>query len=121
MYLFFQFSFLCFWNLGHSHSILDYGAVPNDPSNKAGWTNTLAIQSCLRAANQPGNDRLCFIPEDKKFYIFNAEVSQLHNITMQIDGTLVISNNITEWPKKENGSRLAGLSFFGLSQHPDRR
>ena len=83
-----------------AHSISDFGAVPNDPSNSAAAANSLALQKALVAANTSVTDRVALVPAGDSFYYFWVKVNYLVNVTLQIDGTILISNNLTatEWP-----------------------
>lgn len=104
--LFLSFPLLCF----SANSILDYGALPSDLSNSACWTNSKAITKTIMAANA-SSDNVVLIPANYSFCYFYVEVYNIYNVTMQIDGTLVISNNITEWPKSLNHT-LASFYFY---------
>lgn len=83
-----------------AHSISDYGGIPNDPSDAAAATNSLALQKALAAANTSGTDRVALVPAGTSYYHFWVKVDYLVGVTLQIDGTLLISNNVssTEWP-----------------------
>ena len=76
-------------------SIVDFGAIPNDGSNEACYANSRAIENALNTANASGGTVL--VPEGTTFHVFTSQLSSLHNVTFRIDGSLVISNNITEW------------------------
>jgi polygalacturonase len=89
--------------------ILSYGAVPNDASNQACYANSHAIEKALNAANASGETVL--VPGEMTFHVFTSQVSFLHNVTFRVDGTLVISNNITEWTN-EIRDFTAALNFL---------
>eukprot|EP01098_Paradermamoeba_levis_P006122 TRINITY_DN2541_c0_g1_i1.p1 TRINITY_DN2541_c0_g1~~TRINITY_DN2541_c0_g1_i1.p1 ORF type:complete len:556 (+),score=189.58 TRINITY_DN2541_c0_g1_i1:98-1669(+) len=81
-------------------NIEDYGAVAGDNSNSVALSNTKAIEKAFLVANS-SQDRTILVPEGKKFYIFNVEVEFMYNVTLQVDGILLASNNITFWEKLE--------------------
>ena len=109
-------SLLCYQSYA-AYSIVDYGAVPNVNSNEAAWTNSVALTAAILAANNSvTDDRTALIPANYSFYIFEVEVSKLFNITIEIDGTLLISNNITAWPPSNPKHTLAAL-YIGDSEY----
>ena len=88
-------------------SIDDHGAVPNDASNAAATANTKALEETLQRAN--GSDKVALVPAGKSYYIFNVESSGLRGVTVQIDGSLLASNNMSAWPNSltDRRSRVA--------------
>eukprot|EP00049_Salpingoeca_infusionum_P017791 m.354377 g.354377 ORF g.354377 m.354377 type:complete len:452 (+) comp16994_c0_seq1:307-1662(+) len=84
-----------------SANIVDFGAVQNDPSNDACWTNARAFQRALNAAQSNATDRLVVVPEGT-FHAFAVNATGLRNITLRFDGNWVASKNITEWPTVNN-------------------
>lgn len=92
-------SFACFYYCQAYHSIDDYGAIANDSSNAAGHANSMAIINAMNAANQNATDRTVLIPSGKVYNSFNVSFENLVNVTLQIDGTFVASNDIGEWEK----------------------
>ncbi|KNC52979.1 uncharacterized protein AMSG_09154 [Thecamonas trahens ATCC 50062] len=80
-------------------SIEAYGAVEGKASNEAAWSNARAVMATAKAVNEGvhGSDRVVEVPAGGTFYIFNATMSGLKDVTFVIDGTLVVSNNISAW------------------------
>ena len=78
-----------------AHSIANLGAVPNNPSDSAAAANTLALQKALVAANASATDREVLVPAGGSYYYYWLKVDYLVNVTLRIDGTILVSNNIT--------------------------
>jgi len=99
-------------------NILDFGAIPSTNTNEAAETNAVALQKAFYAANSsPTSDRIVLIPESKEFYIFAAEVFNVHDITIQLDGRLVISNNITAFPQPSQFNHTFAALYIGDSSN----
>ena len=103
-----------------AHSIANFGAVPNNPSDSAAAANTLAIQKALVAANTSATDREVLVPAGGSYYYYWLKVDYLVNVTLQIDGTILVSNNITAtaWPVSGDFAslwfeRARGLTLTG--------
>uniref|UniRef100_A0A914EP65 Polygalacturonase n=1 Tax=Acrobeloides nanus TaxID=290746 RepID=A0A914EP65_9BILA len=79
------------------HSIDDYGAIPNVNSNDAAHANTMAMVKALSAANQDPSDREVLLPKGNTYYVFNMTATNLVNVIFRIEGTYIVSDNISEW------------------------
>eukprot|EP00455_Lapot_gusevi_P054830 TRINITY_DN885_c0_g1_i1.p1 TRINITY_DN885_c0_g1~~TRINITY_DN885_c0_g1_i1.p1 ORF type:complete len:433 (+),score=162.00 TRINITY_DN885_c0_g1_i1:85-1383(+) len=79
------------------HSIVDFGAIPNDDSVAASETNTRALVNALLAANASSSDRTALIPAGSSYYIFTVNLTSLYKVNLQIEGVLIANNNITHW------------------------
>lgn len=90
----------CCCSVQASHSIDDYGAVPNDLSEKAATANSAAMVAALKAANTTANDRTVLVPPGKSYYYFVVRSDYLQDVTLQVEGVLLASNNISssQWP-----------------------
>ncbi len=51
------------------------------------------------------SDRTAYVPPGN-FYFSALNVSYLHSVTIEIDGSLIAHSNITEWPMDTNGKHL---------------
>ena len=80
-------------------SIDDFGAVPNDNSTNVALNNRNAIINALKAANasQAQENRTVILPAGKTYYFFNVSIANLYNVTLRIDGTYAVSNDIAMW------------------------
>mgnify|MGYP002388531429 FL=1 len=98
-------------------SIMSFGAVPNDASNAAAAANTQALTSALYQANitSNGSPRVVIVPANMTFVIFNVVVVRLWNVTLQVDGVLAMSNNITAWPTANGGGGTLAALYIGYS------
>jgi polygalacturonase len=77
-------------------SVLSFGAVPNDPSDKASTANTVAFSAALRAADA-GPDSTVLVPGGMTFSIFSVRTPNLTDVTLSIQGQVLVNNNITAW------------------------
>jgi len=93
--------------------------VANDASNEAAWANTAAIQKAFQSANDsyPGSaeDRVVLVPSGSAYYVFNVVVVDIHNVSLVIDGSLVMSNNISAWPTANGGGGSLAALYIGDS------
>ena len=83
--------------------INDCGGVPRTNPKKItveeGQQNTKALVTCLqKAAEDTTGDRTVVVPENKVFSAFGFEMSNIKDITLQIDGTLELNPNYLSWP-----------------------
>lgn len=108
---------LCWGQLtmASAHSIDDYGAVANDASDAACFANAHAIQRAFLAANQSPSDKVVLIPAGNNYTIYNATMSGLRDTALQLDGRLLINNNVTgagwPWSKGFSASNFGSLFF----------
>eukprot|EP00128_Syssomonas_multiformis_P004328 Colp12_sorted_trinity150504_noHs@1101 len=92
------------------HDIRSYGAIPNNSSNTVAFSNGDAITKAISAANSDPHDRVVLIPAGV-FYFMPIYSSQLNDITIQIDGDLIASGDLTAWPHLENGKVLDAITI----------
>jgi polygalacturonase len=85
-------------------SITDFGALADENSNSAAAINSHALGKALYAANASSTDRVAYVPAGSSFYIFMTNASNLYNVTLRVDGTLIVSNNLTAFPTQHDHS-----------------
>jgi hypothetical protein len=61
----------------HAVSIMEFGALPGDPSDSASLVNAKALQLTLAAANASSTDRTALVPSGLNFTFFPLVVSGL--------------------------------------------
>ena len=84
-----------------------HGAIAGVSSRPAVVANQAALIKALSVA-QPGDTVL--VAQGSSYHIMGGVVAQgLKNVTIQIDGSLIMDNNRTGWPHASNG---AALDFF---------
>lgn len=96
----------------HAMSITSFGAVANDASNAAAYANAKALNLALNAANANSTDRTVVVPHGMSFTIFNTTLTDLHSVTLSIQGTLLISTNLTEWTNISTNRNAYGVLKF---------
>jgi hypothetical protein len=100
------------------YSIVNYGAIANDSSNTAATANTNAFVRAALAANAtaPGSSmqRVVSVPANMTFTVLNIQLSNLVNVTLQIDGTLSMANNISWWPTANGGGGSLAALYIGI-------
>ena len=100
-------------------SIDAFGAVANDSTIAASLANGVAIFMALEAANQANSSsRTVLVPAGSTYTVLpHAPSTHLANVTLQIDGILVASTNISAWPRMPPpyhiDSTALDVLFFG--------
>ena len=97
---------LCWLSEIEGYSIVEYGGVANVSTNEVALQNSAALLQTIFAANSSSTDRVVLIPPNLFFFIFDVSVSNIYNVTIKIEGGLVISNNITEWATQTGTNSL---------------
>eukprot|EP01102_Stenamoeba_stenopodia_P022513 TRINITY_DN9415_c0_g1_i1.p1 TRINITY_DN9415_c0_g1~~TRINITY_DN9415_c0_g1_i1.p1 ORF type:complete len:524 (-),score=106.39 TRINITY_DN9415_c0_g1_i1:119-1690(-) len=100
-------------------SIDDYGAVANDSSNEAAWANVAAIEKAAQMANYSSSSSaatagVVLVPAPNKYFIFNIQLTNLFNVTLAIEGQLVMSNNMSAWPSSSAGLYIGDSSLVTI-------
>ena len=86
----------------------DAGAIAGDTSTATAIKNGGILNATLNSL-QP-ND--LFIIENSSFAVMGGvQVANLQSVTIQIDGTLLFSDDIKAWPTRSDGSVLEALLF----------
>ena len=80
----------------------DCNAVPKadyyDQSYDDAITNAKALKECLQKANNTLDTRTVIIPEDYTFTAMAVNITNLFNVTLQIDGTWEATPHYEYWP-----------------------
>ena len=87
------------------------GGIPDDMSEDVAWINGDLMNQTL-ATLIPGD---IFIIPNKTFKLMGGiEARNLNSVVVQIDGTLLFSNDIENWPRLENNDVLECIHFYNL-------
>lgn len=87
------------------------GAIPDDESERASWTNGILMNKTLGLL-QPGD---VFLVPDKTFYLMGGiKATGLKSVVIQIDGRIFFSNAIDDWPRQQNGNVLECMHFYSI-------
>jgi polygalacturonase len=92
-------------------NINDFNALENVDTWAAAVQNTEALHSAIVAANSSTDDRTVWIPTNSVFYIKNVTLSYLHHITIVVDGTLRLNNDLIHWKHEVAGKKEEALYF----------
>lgn len=84
-------------------SIDDFGAIKNIRTLKAAEINSNAFQEALLAANSSSSDRTVLIPAGNEYTLLQIYSTDLYDITIQLDGTLIFSDEIQAWSEDPTG------------------
>ena len=93
------------YGVAFSHSILDFGAVPDDYDTTTAFANSKALERTFEAANKSSHDRVVRIPPGLTFFIGPTLVTGIRDLNFRIEGTLRINNDVDAWPAM-NGKKL---------------
>jgi Glycosyl hydrolases family 28 len=92
-------------------SLDSFGGVEATNTVRAARQNSNALAAALSAAStgQHGSRQVCIFAS-QRFYLMNTSVSDVHNVTLRIDGKLIANDNIEAWPTSADvGHSLAVL------------
>ena len=90
-----------------AHSILDFGAVPNDYSVQAEMNNSKALYDTFMAANSTGNnDNIVLVPFGMNFSSFPIDkmLSDIYNVELVVDGTLLMSKHFRHYKSYDDST-----------------
>ena len=82
------------------HSILDHGAIPSSNITADAFKNADAFLEAIKAANASETDREVLIPRGYKFVMMPTHVDYLSFITINVEGTVILSEDNVNWPNK---------------------
>lgn len=97
-------------------NILDEGAVPHTDTLVTQFHNAEVIKRCIAKANSSLIDRVVKIPSHT-FYSMPISISNIHNISIIIEGKLSASKNVLKWPKKPNSAHYEDFIYISDSSH----
>ena len=87
---------------------IDTGAIPDDDSLATAWKNGGLMNTTLGSLV---SGDILFIP-NKTFHLMGGiQAQNLTSIVIQIDGTLIYSNDLDEWPRDDQGQVLECMHF----------
>lgn len=88
-------------SLAH-HNIRDHGAVHNQTDTDTAFLNAQAVIKAALAANASTTDREVYIPKEENlfFNMMPVHLTNLHNVTFTIDGTVLVSDDNERWPNR---------------------
>jgi hypothetical protein len=87
------------------------GGIPDDMSEDTAWINGDLMNQTLGILI-PGDT---FIVPNKTFKLMGGiEARGLKSVTIQIDGTLLFSNDVKNWPRQANDDVLECLHFYDI-------
>jgi hypothetical protein len=87
------------------------GGIPDDMSEDTAWINGYLMNQTLGILI-PGDT---FIVPNKTFKLMGGiEARGLKSVTIQIDGTLLFSNDVKNWPRQANDDVLECLHFYDI-------
>ena len=86
-----------------AHNILDFGAIVDESTHSAELANSEAILNAILAADSDDNDDgLVEIPSGMTFSSLPVRTVNLTDVTIQIDGTLLVSKDFESFPAKSD-------------------
>merc|ERR1719348_2688227 len=94
-----------------SSALIDFesvGGIPEDLSEVTAWHNGRLLNQTLNSL-QPGD---VFFVSNKTFFTMGGiKAANLSSVTFQLDGTIVFSDNMDDWPRYANGKVLHCITF----------
>jgi hypothetical protein len=101
-----------------THSILDCPSLTlgnNKTTPEQEFANADCWSKTILAANNSDTDRVAWIPGNLTLVMMPISLSDLHNITLRVDGYLMASSNWRQWPVE--GKTYA--NFWNLNMNTD--
>lgn len=88
------------------------GGIPKNTTDEIVWKNGILLNDTLK--NLKTGDT--FVVPNKTFYLMGGiKASGLKSVNIIIDGTLIFSNKLKEWPRDGNGRVLNSLHFYNFT------
>eukprot|EP00954_Amorphochlora_amoebiformis_P030002 1393977-Amorphochlora_amoeboformis.AAC.1 len=89
------------------------GGKPDDDSSQTAWANGGLVNKTLQAILQPGDT--LFFPNKTFTLMGGIQAEGLHDITIQIDGTLEYKDDIDSWPTQDGKQVLNCMVFKNVT------
>lgn len=115
-YLLHLFVLLWSFSIVFSWNILEFGARPSLENWHVAQSNAEALLKTVAAANASRIDRTVVIPQGHTFYMYAANMSNLVDVTFEINGVLKYTDEIKQWPTK-NFALLYFTDCEGIHVH----
>ena len=80
-----------------SYSIDNYNSIEGQDTSYAVINNVKAFTNTLLAANQSTIDKIVHIPKGNVYYMGELWFENIYNVTIQIDGNIIFSDNFFIW------------------------
>eukprot|EP01084_Bolivina_argentea_P091673 164986_1 len=96
-------------------NILNYGAIPSNKNIPICNSNTKIITQLLN--NQLKSGDLLLIPSGNDFWFNGGIYASIHNITIQIDGSINYQNKRKYWPTQNNSDHVLEAMRFDNSNN----
>lgn len=87
---------------------IQYAGIPNDSSSSVTWKNGALFNSTFNSL-KPGD---VFIVPNTTFYVMGGiKAANISHVTIQIDGTIIFSDDIDHWPQDSSGRVFECFQF----------
>ena len=91
--------------------IRDYGAIADETKVQTEIINSEAFMDAIAAANATSTEeRRVIVPEGLTFSCMPINIQNITNVTIQIDGTILVSKNHKKYPLE--GSSVSDFLAF---------
>eukprot|EP01084_Bolivina_argentea_P270983 460920_1 len=109
--IFYFYVFVAFAQYKKTCNPMNYGAKGDGKTD-----DTNAIQKAINDCYLNNNEGLVSFASGKSFLSFPLNITNVNNIGFEIEGTLILSNDRSKWPKNENFIQLTdvtNIQIFG--------
>tara|TARA_B110000091_G_C13754831_1_gene449404 strand:+ start:60 stop:1445 length:1386 start_codon:yes stop_codon:yes gene_type:complete len=95
--------------LAKTYTLLDFGAIEGDASLATAQKNGAAFNTSFEALN---SGDVLVLPKGTFHVMGGIQARNKENITLSIDGTIIVSDDIKHWPRSGDGDKANVLEFF---------